>query len=135
MRTPLWYDYAIVRVVPRPEREEFLNVGVIVSCLATKFLEARIDLDEKRLLAMDPAADLLLIRSHLSAIMRICAGGTDAGPIGGLTQRERFHWLVAPRSAVIQTSAVHSGRCSDPVQSLDHLVATMVRLADSGQPG
>ena len=122
-----WYDYAIVRVVPRPEREEFLNAGVIVSCPSMKFLDARIDLEEKRLLAFDPSADLLLVRSHLNAIMRICAGGDDAGPIGKLSQRERFHWLVAPRSAVIQTSAAHSGRCADPAKALEHLVALVVR--------
>ena len=127
MPTPHWYDYAILRVVPRPEREEFLNAGVIVSCHSTNFLEARIALDDARLLALDPTVNLPLVRSHLAAIVRICAGGVEAGPIGKLSQRERFHWLVAPRSAVIQTSAVHSGRCSDPGQVLGHLLETMVR--------
>lgn len=121
-----WYDYAVVRVVPRPDREEFLNAGVIVSSLSAKFLEARVMLDEGRLLSLDPAADIHLVRSHLNAIVRICSGGEDAGPIGKLSQRERFHWLVAPRSAAIQTSAVHSGRCADPAEALEHLVATMV---------
>ncbi|MEZ5462852.1 DUF3037 domain-containing protein [Dokdonella sp.] len=133
MPTQHWYDYAIVRVVPRPEREEFLNAGVIVSCLSAKFLEARIALDEGRLLALDPTADLHLIRSHLNAILRICAGGAEAGAIGSMSQRERFHWLVAPRSAVIQTSAVHSGRCFDPAQALEHLIATSVLGKNAAQ--
>lgn len=126
-----WYDYAIVRIVPRPEREEFVNAGVILSSLSAKFLEARIELDEKRLLSLDPIVDLQLVRSHLNAIQRICVGGEGAGPIGRLSQRERFHWLVAPRSAVIQTSTVHSGRCADPAQALEHLVATTVRCTNS----
>jgi hypothetical protein len=109
MRDRCIYDYAIIRVVPRVEREEFVNVGVIVSCPARKFLEARIELDEKRLLALDPTLDIDSIRAHLAAIPAICAGGEQAGPIGKLSQRERFHWLVAPRSATIQTSPTHTG--------------------------
>ncbi len=128
MRTRNVYDYAIVRVVPRPEREEFLNVGAIVSCAAAKFLDARIDLDERRLRAFDADLDIDFLRSHLAAIVRICAGGADAGAIGRLSQRERFHWLVAPRSAVIQTSSVHSGQCSDPGGALEHLMRTMVHV-------
>ncbi|SFN21962.1 DUF3037 domain-containing protein [Dokdonella immobilis] len=131
MPTPHWYDYAIVRVVPRPEREEFLNVGVILSCAAAKFLEARIELDSGRLLAFDPSIDLDLVEGHLATMARICAGGAAAGPIGRLSQRERFHWLVAPRSAVIQTSAAHSGRCAEPAEAVEHLLETMVRLPDS----
>ena len=130
-----WYDYAIVRVVPRPDREEFLNVGVIVSCMSAKFLEARIVLDESRLLSLEPAADVHMVRSHLNAIVRICCGGEDAGPIGKLSQRERFHWLVAPRSAIIQTSAAHSGRCADPDTALEHLVATMVPGKSTARTG
>src|ERR687890_104151 len=90
------YDYAIIRVVPRVEREEFVNVGVIVSCPAKDFLEARIEIDEKRLTALDPTLDLESVRTHLASIPAICAGGPKAGPIGQLSQRERFHWLVAP---------------------------------------
>jgi hypothetical protein len=120
------YDYAIVRVVPKVEREEFVNVGVIVSCPARKFLEARIELDEQRLLTLDPTLDIEMIRSHLAAIPAICAGGEQAGPIGRLSQRERFYWLVAPRSTIIQTSAVHTGSCKNPAAALDHLLATMV---------
>ena len=127
MRDPSSYDYAIVRVVPRVEREEFVNVGVIVSCPAKDFLEARIEIDEKRLTALDPTLDLELVRTHLASIPAICAGGPQAGPIGQLSQRERFHWLVAPRSTVIQTSPAHSGRCSEPTDVLEHLLDAMVR--------
>jgi len=126
------YDYAIVRVVPRVERGEFVNAGVIVSCASLGYLCARIELDEKRLLALDPAADLEGIRATLATIPVICAGGAAAGALGRLSLRERFDWLVAPRSTTIQTSAVHTGRCQDdpnaPGRTLDRLVETMVRL-------
>lgn len=125
----LWYDYAIVRVVPRPEREEFINVGVILSSVSARMLEARFELNEGRLLALDPMADLDQIRAHLATIPLICTGGAEAGALGKLSQRERFHWLVAPRSAVIQTSAVHGGSCEDPLNALDHLVKRMVQGA------
>jgi len=121
------YDYAIVRVVPRVERGEFINAGAIVSCQTDDFLEARIELDEARLLALDPRADLEAIRRNLESIPLICKGGPQAGPIGMLKPRERFHWLVAPRSTIIQTSPVHTGRCDDPRAALEHLLATMVR--------
>ena len=120
------YDYAVIRVVPKVDREEFINAGVIVSCPELSFLEARINLNEERLLALDPSVDLELVRKHLAAIPTICRGGADAGSIGRLPQRQRFHWLVAPRSTVIQTSPVHTGRCGDPAAALEHLVATMV---------
>ncbi len=121
------YDYAIVRVVPRVERGEFVNAGVIVSCAETGLLQAGIDLDEPRLLALDPKADLVGIRAALAAIPLICVGGEAAGALGRLSVRERFHWLVAPRSSSIQTSAVHTGRCVSPEATLDHLMRTMVR--------
>ena len=123
------YDYAIVRVVPRVEREEFLNVGVILSCEAAKRLEARIELDEARLLAFAPGVDLELLRQHLAAIPRICAGEPDAGPIAALPLRARFHWLTARRSTIVQTSPVHRGRCVDPGAAVEHLLARMVRPA------
>jgi len=123
------YDYAVIRVVPRVDREEFLNVGVIISCPAKDFLEARIELDEARLLAFDPTLDLEAIRNTLASIPRICAGGPDAGPIGQLSQRERFHWLVAPRSTIIQTSRVHTGRCTHPDPVSERLLDRMVRAA------
>ena len=127
MRAHCTYDYAIIRVVPNVEREEFVNVGAIVSCPATGFLEARVELDERRLLALDATLDLETIRAHLATIPAICAGGEGAGPIGRMTQRERFHWLVAPRSTIIQTSPVHTGACGDPAAVLERLLDTMVR--------
>ena len=121
------YDYAIVRVVPRVEREEFVNVGVIVSSVERDYLAAKIDVDEARLIAIDRDVDLASVRANLESIPAICRGGPAAGPIGRLTTRERFHWLVAPRSTIIQTSRVHMGRCRDPAALLEHLMATMVR--------
>ena len=129
MRVHYPYDYAIIRVVPKVDREEFMNVGVIVSCPARDFLEAAIDLDEARLKALDPSLDIESIRAHLASIPAICAGGAAAGPIGQLTRRQRFDWLIAPRSTTIQTSAAHSGNCDDPAAALEHLLATMVRSA------
>ena len=126
MRDHSSYDYAVIRVVPRVDREEFMNVGVIISCPAKDFLEARIEMDEVRLLAFAPGIDLEAVRAHLASIPRICAGGPNAGPIGQLSARERFHWLVAPRSTIIQTSPVHTGRCHDPANALQRLVETMV---------
>lgn len=128
------YDYAIIRVVPRVEREEFVNVGVIVSCPAKRFLEARIELDEQRLKALAATLDIESIRAHLLTIPAICAGGEQAGPIGLLSQRERFHWLVAPRSTIIQTSPVHSGYCKTPTAVLEHLLDTMVRPPGGESP-
>ena len=122
------YDYAVIRVVPRVEREEFINVGVILSCPATKFLQARIELDAARLQALDPQVDLDTVRRHLAAIEAICAGGPGGGPIGQLPQRARFHWLTARRSSIIQTSPVHLGRCTDPGHMIEHLMERMVRV-------
>lgn len=127
MPGPSSYDYAVIRVVPRVEREEFVNVGVIVSCPSRDFLEARIELEPQRIAALDVTLDLDTLREHLAAIPIICKGGPAAGPIGRLSPRERFHWLVAPRSAIIQTSPAHSGRCDDPEALLEHLLDTMVR--------
>ncbi|MET0984762.1 MAG: DUF3037 domain-containing protein [Steroidobacteraceae bacterium] len=123
------YDYAIVRVVPRVEREEFVNAGVIVSCPERDFLACRIELDEPRVLALHPGVDMQTVRTHLASIPVICAGGAAAGPIGMLSARERFHWLVAPRSTMIQMSPVHTGKCKDPAALLDRLLDTMVRSA------
>jgi len=104
-------------------------VGVIISCPAKDFLEARIELDEARLLAFDPTLDIEAIRNTLASIPHICAGGPDAGPLGQLSQRERFHWLVAPRSTIIQTSRAHTGRCTDPDPIAERLLDRMVRPA------
>jgi hypothetical protein len=123
----LTYDYAIVRIVPRVERDERINVGVILSCVDVDFLEARIELDVARLLVLDPTLDLEAIRAALATIPTICAGGPDAGPIGALPSRGRFRWLVSPRSTVVQTSPVHTGRTSDPAAALERLLDTMVR--------
>lgn len=121
------YDYAIIRLVPRVERGELINVGVILSCPAADFLEARIDLNSSRLLALDPSLDVDAARAHLGVIPRVCRGGPDAGALGGLPQRSRFHWLVSPRSTIIQMSPVHTGRTDDPGKTLQRLLDTMVR--------
>jgi hypothetical protein len=121
------YDYAIVRIVPRVERGEQINVGVILSCPDANFLDARIELDEARLLALDPTADVELMRANLAMIPAVCRGGTEAGPIGELPPRGRFRWLVSPRSTIIQMSPVHTGRTTDPAACLDHLVEKVVR--------
>jgi hypothetical protein len=128
------FDYAVIRVVPRVEREEFINAGVILYCLTRRFLDARVELDERRLLALAPDIDVDLIRGHLETIPRLCAGGRAAGPIGQLPQKERFHWLVAPRSTVLQTGPVHSGLCEEPAKALEHLMQRMVRPPSGGEP-
>jgi Protein of unknown function (DUF3037) len=122
------FDYAVIRVVPRVEREEFLNAGVILFCLGKDFLQARVEVDEPRLRALWPAIEIDLVRQHLEAIPKICAGDPDAGPIGLLSLRERFHWLVAPRSTIIQVSPVHTGLCDHPEHALDDLFLKAVRL-------
>ena len=122
------FDYAVVRIVPRVDREEFVNAGVIVFCLSRGFLQARVHTDEVRLRALWPGLDIPLIRQHLEAVPRICAGVTDAGPIAKLPPRQRFQWLVAPRSTVIQVSPVHSGLCDLPEQTLDQIFRRLVLL-------
>ena len=121
------YDYAIVRVVPRVERGEFLNAGIIVSCDIERLLDARIELDESALLSLHRQVDLELVRKSLATIPRVCAWCADSGDIGQLTPRERFHWLVAPRSTIVQTSPVHTGQCADLEGALAHLMNSMVR--------
>ncbi len=128
------YNYAIIRVVPRVEREEFVNVGAIVSCPARGFLEVAIALDEQRLTTLDATLDLASLRAHLAAFSVICAGGKQAGPIGRLSQRERFYWLSAPRSTIIQISPVHTGLCQDPAAALQHLLHTRVRPSRAESP-
>ena len=123
---PNAFQYAIVRVLPRVERGECLNVGVVLLCRPRRYLSARIALDEGRLAAFAPGLDPATIRPHLTAIERIAAGDPEAGPIARLGQAERFHWLVSPSSTMIQASEVHSGLCDDPAAELDHLVATLV---------
>lgn len=121
------YDYAIVRVVPRVERGEQMNVGVIVSEVDGEFLDARLETDLTRLLGLDPDLDLEAVRESLAIIPAVCAGGPGAGSIGELPARGRFRWLVSPRSTVVQMSPVHTGRTSDPAAALARLYDTMVR--------
>lgn len=121
------YDYAVIRIVPRVEREEFVNAGVVVWCRSKDFLEARFDLQEARVRALDPGADIEAMRKHLESISVICRGGEAAGAIGKLSKRERFDWLIAPRSTIIQASSAHTGRCTDLADTLEHLLNVMVR--------
>lgn len=116
------FDYAVIRVVPRVEREEFVNAGVIVFCLERNFLAARVHVDNERLKALWPEIDVDLVQQHLEAFPRISAGDPSAGPIARLSLRERFHWLVSPRSTIIQVSPVHTGICESPEQALDRLL-------------
>jgi hypothetical protein len=127
MRALRTYDYAVVRVVPRVERGEFVNAGIILSCDIERILRASIELDESALLAIDATVDMELVKKVLASIPAICAGGDAAGEMGKLSARERFHWLVAPRSTIVQTSPVHTGQCADPAAALQHLMRTMVR--------
>lgn len=128
MPTTSSYDYAVIRVVPRVEREEFLNVGVILFCKDHDYIKARIEVDESRLRALYPAVDMPGLTAHLDAIEAVARGGDDAGPIGRLPRRDRFLILVAPRSTIIQVSPVHTGFCSDPDRALERLMDQMVRL-------
>jgi len=118
---PASFDYAVLRIVPRVERQEFINAGVVVFCLEKRYLAARVHFDPARVRALWPDADVDLIREHLDAVPRICAGDPSAGPIARLGQRERFHWLVSPRSTVIQPSPVHTGVCTETDDLLDQL--------------
>jgi hypothetical protein len=121
------YDYAIVRVVPRVDRGEQINVGVILSVADSEFLEARIELDETLLRSIEPAVDVAAVREQLNLIVAICRGGAEAGPIGTLPARGRFRWLVSPRSTMVQPSPVHTGRTSDPAACLERLMDRVVR--------
>ena len=121
------YDYAIVRVVPRVERGEQVNVGVILSCADSEFLDARIEVDDAVIRALDPTIDLEAMHEQLEIIPIVCRGGEIAGPIGALPARGRFRWLVSPRSTIIQPSPVHTGRTSDPAACLEKLMEKLVR--------
>lgn len=126
MPPEITYDYAVIRVVPRVERGERVNVGVILSCVDAEYLAARVHVDEARLRALDPAIDLAAVQAGLATIPVVCAGGAAAGPIGELSSRERFRWLVSPRSTMIQASPVHTGRTTDPDATLQHLFDRLV---------
>ena len=122
------FQYAIVRIVPRVERGESLNVGIVLLCRPRRYLGARTALDVARLAALAPGVDPESVRPHLDAIERVAVGDPAAGPIAGLGQAERFHWLVAPASTIIQPSEVHTGLCDDPATELDRLMAALVEL-------
>ena len=123
---PASFDYAVFRIVPRVEREEFINAGVIVYCAEQRFLAARVYVDEARLKALWPDLDINLVRQHLEAVTRIASGDPSAGPIARLAPGERFHWLVAPRSTMIQVSPVHSGICEAPAEALERLLSQLL---------
>ncbi len=125
------YEYTIIRVVPRVERGEFLNAGIIISSQAQKFLKAKVELDEKKLAALDPTADVAMIRSMLETIPLICDGRAQAGPVAQMSLRERFDWLTSPRSSSLQTSPVHTGRCTSADEALEDLMNKMVRAIKS----
>ncbi len=119
-------DYAVIRVVPYVERAEFINAGVIVFCRPRRFLAAEIALDLQRLHALFPQADSAMLTAYLASIPTICRGGQAAGPIGSLPLQERFHWLVAPRSTLIQTSPVHPALSQDPAELVQQLMLRFV---------
>jgi Protein of unknown function (DUF3037) len=123
------FQYAVIRVVPRVERGEFVNVGVILFCRTRGFLEIRIELDDARLRAFGTEVPVGELRDHLTALVRVAAGDENAGAVARLPQSERFHWLVAPSSTVIQTSPVHSGLTEDPSDTLERLLRELVRVA------
>ena len=126
------YDYAVVRVMPRVERGEFLNVGIILFCRTRRFLHTQIALDTQRLSVFAPYLDIDEVKYHLDLLVLVSTGNKEAGPIGHLSQSERFHWLVAPRSTIIQTSPMHSGLCSDPEKTLQTLMEGMVHTPSVG---
>lgn len=120
------FEYAIIRVVPKVEREEFLNVGVILYSRQKKFLKALYRIDKIRLNTLNGKLDIEELEDYLKSLERICEGSTDAGPIGQLDLASRFRWLTATRSTIIQTSKVHPGFCADPMLALEKLFAEMV---------
>jgi hypothetical protein len=121
------YDYAIIRVVPRVERGEFVNVGVIVWCAPLRYLKAKLLVDEKKVRALDPKTDIDAIQAGVAAILATCKGGPEAGDLGKLSLSERCNWLIAPRSTILQTSPVHIGRASDLDKALEKIFDEMVR--------
>jgi len=125
---PSSFDYAVIRVVPRVERGELINAGAIVSCPTQDYLAARIALDAARLRALSPSTDVAEVEAALALIPLVAAGDPRGGPIAALPRGERFHWLVAPRSAIIQTSPVHTGLCDDPTAALDQLIERLVAM-------
>ncbi len=123
----VWYSYAIIRLVPRVERGEYVNVGVVLFSRERRYLAARVALDRARVQAFAPDLDFALVERHLATFLAICDGRSDGGPLADLPPAERFHWLVAPRSTVIQTSPAHAGQTTDLAAELDRLVDAYVR--------
>lgn len=120
------FEYAVIRVVPHVEREEFINVGVILLCAEKKFLKTRFSVSETRLKALCEDIDMEELKRHIESFDRICVGGTDSGPIGKLPAKERFRWLTASRSTILQTSPVHPGLCNDPQEMIDKLFSKLI---------
>ncbi len=120
------FEYAVIRVVPRVEREEFINVGIILFCAKQNFLKAVMMVSEAKILALAPDIEINFLNENLKAISKICEGGKDAGPIGQLDHPSRFRWLTATRSTVVQASKVHPGFCKDAEQTLQKLVQQLV---------
>jgi hypothetical protein len=120
------FEYAVIRVVPHVEREEFINVGVILYCSQKKFLQTRISLPETKLQAIANGLDISELKNHVDSFERICRGGNDGGPIGRLSMPERFRWLTAARSTILQTSKVHPGLLTDPTEVIDRLFRQLV---------
>jgi Protein of unknown function (DUF3037) len=120
------FEYAVIRIVPRVEREEFLNVGVILYCAGENFLKALYHLDKTRLLAFSNTLDIEELQEYFTALDRICIGGSNGKPIGELPIASRFRWLTATRSTVVQTSGVHPGLCKDPLETLIRLQKQLV---------
>ncbi|HUQ65709.1 MAG TPA: DUF3037 domain-containing protein [Flavitalea sp.] len=116
------FEYAVIRVVPRVEREEFLNVGVILYCRNHKFLQSRIHVNEKKLLSLAETIEMNELQEHLHAFESICNGTGSVSPIAKLDMPSRFRWLTAVRSTVVQTSKVHPGMCIDPMEKLNKLL-------------
>ncbi|MFI6505729.1 DUF3037 domain-containing protein [Nonomuraea typhae] len=123
------YEYAVIRVIPRVERGEQINVGVLLYCQPRSFLCARVDLDESRLRALDPAADLPALRQALAAYQLTC--DASSGPLSAQPLGARFRWLTAPRSTIVQTGPVHAGLTDDPEAELDRLVASLVHVTQA----
>lgn len=123
---PSPFEYVLLRVVPRVERGEFINAGVVLYCQEARFLEALIHLDQERLRNLDPRLDPEAVRAHLEAARRVCAGGPEAGAVGLLPPVQRFGWIAAPRSTVVQPSPAHTGLAEDPREVLEHLLEVMV---------
>ncbi len=125
------FEYAVIRTVPRVEREEFLNVGVVLYCRNQKFLKARFEIDEKRLSAFSPNINMMQVKEYLIAFQQICEGNENGGPIARLPMAERFRWLTAPRSTILQTSTVHSGLCIDAEEKLNKLFQRLVVINET----